>query len=71
MKLQSQKNKSKETKRRSGNTKENFEELKARSTPRTAKEHHYIRWVHKHEMTPNWKPIHDPPPNQKKKYSYY
>ena len=51
--------------------KKKFEELKARSTPRTAKEHQYIRWVHKHEMTPNWKPIHDPPPNQKKKYSYY
>ena len=33
------------------------------------KETDYIKWVHKHEMTPTWRPIHGS--KKTKKYSYY
>ena len=42
--------------------------LKKHNTIR--KENDYIRWVHKNEMTPNWKPIHTAP-KVKKGFSYY
>ena len=34
------------------------------------KENNYIRWVHKHEMTPTWRSIHEPI-KKKKNYNYY
>ena len=34
------------------------------------KESNYIRWIHQHEMTPNWKPLHAQR-NTKKDFSYY
>jgi hypothetical protein len=34
------------------------------------KESNYIRWIHQHEMTPNWKPL-NAQRNMKKDFSYY
>ena len=34
------------------------------------KENDYIKWVYQNEMTPNWKPIHEPR-NKKKNCNYY
>ena len=54
--------------------KELLEKEKAASRPVSReplrRENNYIRWVHKHEMTPNWKPIHEPI-KKKKNYNYY
>ena len=43
--------------------------LKASREPRR-KESNYIRWIHQHEMKPNWKPLHAQR-NTKKDFSYY
>ena len=50
--------------------KEQMAAARARGREPLRKENNYIRWIHQHEMTPNWKPIHETRTN-KKKYSYY
>ena len=54
--------------------KELLEKEKAASRPVSReplrKENNYIRWVYQNEMTPNWKPIHEPR-NKKKNCNYY
>ena len=56
-------------------SKEEFLNLKRKSERAVGrdplrKENNYIRWIHKHEMTPTWRPIHEPVKN-KNKFGYY
>ena len=50
--------------------KEQMAALKTRSREPYRKENDYIKWVYQNEMTPNWKPIHEPR-NKKKNCNYY
>ena len=46
------------------------QEQKAVGREQIRTEQNYIRWIHKHEMTPTWRPINEPK-KDKNKFSYY